>query len=93
MDEQWKAHNAILQKAYNDYQMARNLHTRKAEAQKEKALNLIIQELEWPSFADYISRNPSAFSSVNRKYGLDYITERCIGEINEIANGEKSFEY
>ena len=93
MDKQWKAHNVILQKAYNDYQDVRYLQSRRAETQKERALNQIIQELEWPPFADYISRNPLTFSSVNHKYGLDYITERCIGEIDKIANGEKNYEY
>ena len=85
MDKEWIAHNEILQAAYRDYQDACVSKKAGAEAKKHRAFERIVQELQWPPFDDYIRRKPSSFSSLNYRYGLDCVTEQCIGEIDDIA--------
>ena len=80
--KEWQYHNDKLQKAYHDYCRA------SGDGEKSHALGLIQYELGWAPFADYCSECSSTpFGIV--KYGLDYMTERCIENIDRIAKGEK----
>lgn len=84
MDEQekkeWQYQNGKLQHAYHIYQHAINC------TQKNDALRQIQVVLMWPPFSNYINEQKGYSPDGILRYGLDYITERCIGEIDIIAN-------
>lgn len=78
----WRAQNRRLQCEYNRYRFPKN------SKEKDKAALQIQKILEWPPFADYVSKNPMASPYGIVKYGIDYGTEKCISEIDKIARNE-----
>lgn len=84
--KEWQYHNGILQTAYQDYLKSCGIR------EKDNALTSIKNALEWSPFANYC-RECSADPFGIVKYGLDYITERCINDIARIANGEVEYDY
>lgn len=86
--QDWKSHNQLLQKYYREYCSVRNLNDRSSELKKQQVLESIICTLESYPLKDYVLKNIPTFPSGIRRYGLDRETERCIGEIDKIANGE-----
>jgi hypothetical protein len=82
----WINHNHSLQQAYQQYYCAYSTK------EKDNALKLLSIALEWPPFMNYCYNAGGLLSGIIR-YGLDSVTERCIGEINKIANGEMDYEY
>lgn len=86
--QDWKSHNQLLQKYYQVYCSVRNLNDRSSELKKQQALERIIRELESCPLKDYVLNKVPTFPSGIRRNGLDWDTERCIGEIDKIANGE-----
>lgn len=83
--EVWKRHNIELQNAYQNYLVATN------QREKDYALKDIQRSLEWAPFTDYVTRKPLAMPFGTYRYGLDVETEKCIREINLIANEEKEY--
>lgn len=79
--EAWKRKNAELQLEYQRYGCYNS------PKEKDMAAKRIQDLFEWGPFADFISRNyPLAFPYGTSRYGLDSVTEKCISEINRIAN-------
>lgn len=88
----WQRENYFLQRAYQDYLEANSVKMQSSkERMKSNALERIQKSLEWPPYAEYVGRNPMAFPYGASRYGLDYITEKCICEIDMIAKGEKEY--
>ncbi len=77
--KEWKEKNRLLQEAYNNYRWATN------QREKDKALTKIQMIIEQNPFLTYCANNGALLSGITR-YGLDYKTERCISDINKIAN-------
>lgn len=84
--QEWIAHNDLLQDAYRQYRWA------KKEKEKDSALQRIKAAIDWKPFIIYCDNELAALSGITR-YGLDMITERCIGEIDKIAKGESEYDY
>ena len=84
---EWQARNKILQDAYHEY-----LHSTNGQ-KKEVALRKIQEALSWSRFVDFVSRDPFASVTGLTQYGLDSNTEKCISEIDQIANGNKGYQY
>lgn len=78
--EAWKRKNAELQLEYQRYRYPNS------PKEKDMAAKRIQDIFEWGPFADFISNYPQAFPYGTSRYGLDYVTEKCISEINRIAN-------
>lgn len=78
--ETWKRKNAELQYEYQRYRYPNSLK------EQEMAAKRIQNIFEWEPFADFISNYPQAFPYSTNRYGLDYITEKCISENNRISN-------
>ena len=78
--EAWKQKNAELQYEYRKY-----LHASSSK-EKDNTLRQIQRIFEWGPFTDFISNYPLAFPFGTSRYGLDSVTEKCIDEINRIAN-------
>ncbi len=76
--KEWVAKNQILQDSYKSYRLATN------DRQKDYALKRIQLLLEQNPFLTYCANKGADTSGIIR-YGLDYITERCIGDIDRIA--------
>jgi hypothetical protein len=85
-NEEWNAHNGLLQQAYRAY-----LHAVK-QKEKDEACMKIQRELEWPPFEDLCFENSAPISGISR-YGLDSVSEKCIDIINKIAKGEVKKRY
>jgi hypothetical protein len=78
--EAWKRKNAELQHEYQRYLYPNSPKDKEAAARR-------IQEIfEWGPFAGFISNYPGASPYSTSRYGLDYVTEKCIDKINRIAN-------
>ena len=79
--KEWQARNTLLQEAYKSLLLATK--------QKDKdETNLIIQKaLEWPPFEELCFKKSAPIYGIG-KYGLDSVSEQCIGLIDKIANGE-----
>lgn len=80
--EAWKRKNAELQLEYQRYIYPNS------QKEKDLAAKRIQDLFEWGPFADFISRNyPLAFPYGTSRFGLDSVTEKCIGEIDDMAKG------
>ena len=79
---EWRKRNELLQEAYREYLLARK------QRDKDAALSKIQQHLKWEPFEDLCNQYSAYVSGISR-YGLDTITEQCIGIIDKIANGEE----
>ena len=79
--EEWKSRNTLLQQAFQAHRFA------STSKEKEKALTQIKRLLEWPPFMNICYDHSSFIDGITR-YGVDYETEKCIGLIDRIANGE-----
>lgn len=77
--KEWVRKNRILQDLYEEYNCASN------NQQRENLLKNIQIILNQNPFLTYCSSNGAAVSGITR-YGLDYLTERCIIEIDNRAN-------
>ena len=84
--KEWKAHNELLQQAYRDYLSATK------QKEKEVACAKIQRELEWPPFEELCFEHSAQIYGIGR-YGLDYLSEQCIGLIDKIAKGELEYNY
>ena len=78
--ETWKRKNAELQYEYQRYKYP------KSSKEKDEAAKRIQDLFEVGPFAEFISNYPQAFPYGTSRYGLDYVTEKCIDDINRIAN-------
>ncbi len=78
--EAWKRKNAELQYEYRRYICPNSTK------EKDAAANRIQELFEWGPFADFISKYPQPFPYGTSRYGLDSMTEKCIGDINRIVN-------
>ena len=84
--KEWKAHNELLQQEYRAY-----LSTTR-QKDKDVVCAKIQRELEWPPFEDFCLNNSAQIYGIGR-YGLDYISEQCIGLIDKVAKEELEFDY
>ncbi len=84
--EEWKDRNALLQDAYRVY-----LHATK-QKDKDAACVRIQRELEWPPFEELCFQQSAQIYGIG-KYGLDSVSEKCIGLIDKIAKGELDYNY
>ena len=75
---EWIAKNQILQDSYQSYRFA------STDIQKDYALRRIQMILEQNPFLTYCANKGAAISGITR-YGLDYISEQCIDDIDRIA--------
>ena len=75
---EWIAKNQILQDSYKDYCFTSN------NKQKDTALKKIQMILDQNPFLTYCANKGADISGITR-YGLDHITEQCIGDIDRIA--------
>jgi len=75
---EWVAKNQILQNSYKDYRFASN------NKQKDTALKKIQMILDQNPFLTYCANKGADISGITR-YGLDYITEQCIADIDQIS--------
>ena len=85
--EEWIARNQVLQQAFRDYYPTIN------SKEKEDALRKIQQSLEWSPFMNYVLDHGGFPPDGISKYGIDLITERCIGDIDKIAKGEIDYDF
>lgn len=90
MDEKelqaWRYHNNQLQFEYN------KLCSASSQREKDSALKGIQIALEWPLFTDYVYMNSQASPFNIAKYGINSEIERCIREIDEVANEERKYD-
>ncbi len=77
--KEWQFQNGKLQQAYHNYQRVIN------STQKNNALRQIQAALMWPPFSNYVYDHDGYSSDGILRYGLDFITERCIGEIDNMS--------
>ena len=83
---EWNGRNDLLQEAYRAY-----LHASK-QKEKDAACERIQMALEWNPLMNYCYDAGGVVSGIS-KYGLDSITEKCIRESDEIAMGERNYDY
>ena len=76
--KEWVAKNQILQDSYKSYRFA------STTKQKDYALVRIQMILDQKPFLTYCANRGADISGITR-YGLDYITEQCIDDINRIT--------
>ena len=76
--KEWVAKNQILQDSYNSYRFASK------DKQKDDALRRVQMILNLNPLLTYCAAKGADISGIVR-HGLDYTTEQCIDEINEIA--------
>ena len=74
----WVANNQLLQESYRAYRWATNAR------QKDSALKRIQMILNQNPFLTYCANKGANTSGIVR-YGLDYITDQCITDIDRIA--------
>lgn len=79
---EWKKRNELLQETYREYLLASK------QRDKDAILSKIQQHLKWEPFENLCNQHSACISGIIR-YGLDSITEHCIGIIDKIANGEE----
>ena len=84
--KEWKGRNVLLQDAYRAYLHATKQHD------KDAACVRIQRELEWPPFEEFCFNHSAQIYGIAR-YGLDYVSEQCIGLIDKIAKGELEYNY
>ena len=83
--KEWQARNNLLQEAYRVY-----LHATK-QKEKDEACVKIQRELEWYPFEEFCIQYSAPIYGISR-YGLDYVSEKCIEMIDKIAKGEIKYE-
>jgi hypothetical protein len=76
--KEWVAKNQFLQESYKDYCWASD------QKQKDSALKRIQMILEQNPFLTYCADNGANLSGMTR-YGMDYLTEKCISDIDRIS--------
>ena len=76
--EEWIAKNQLLQESYKNYRLASN------QRQEEYYLKRIQMILDQNPFLTFCANKGADISGITR-YGLDYIAEKCIGDIDRIA--------
>ena len=84
--KEWRYQNDKLQ---YEYKRLYNAHTQR---EKEIALRGIQSALEYNPFMNYCCNKNAYIFDISRR-GLDSITEKCIREIDEIANGLRDYDY
>ena len=84
--KEWQARNTLLQKAYRAYQFATNQKDKDAACEKMK------RELEWPPYEELCFKHSANIYGISR-YGLDSMSEKCIGIIDKIAKREVEYNY
>lgn len=75
---EWVVKNQILQDSYKDYHFASN------NKEKDTALKKIQMILDQNPFLTYCANKGTDISGITR-YGLDFITEQCIDDIDRIT--------
>lgn len=91
---EWREHNQILQQAYHDYNATRVGKSASLQKAKENALNRIEQLLDWPPFLNfYCEQVGNVPSNFVRYDGIEYLGERCIEQIDKIAQEEINYDY
>ncbi len=80
--KEWQGRNELLQNAYKDYRFASK------QKDKDTALAHIKMNLEWGPFTDLCFNHGADVYGINSKYGIDTMTDKCIGLIDKVANGE-----
>ena len=79
--EAWKQKNEELQIEYQRYRYPNS------PKEKDMAAKRIQDLFEWGPFADFISSNyPLAFPYGTSRYGLDSVTEDCIGKTYDLRD-------
>lgn len=92
--QEWRVHNQTLQQAFRDYNAARIGYTSSQKKAKDKALERIEKALSWPPFLnlyfEIVGNDPSGFV---RYGGLEFLAEKCIEQIDKIAQREMDYDY
>lgn len=83
---EWRCQNEILQRAYKNYLFATK------QKEKDVALMRIQRTLEWEPFINFCESYSANVSGISR-YGLDFMTEKCIDLIDKVAKGEMNYEF
>ena len=84
--KEWQVKNAKLQREYNNLYLANN------QKEKDIALRNIQNSLGENPFMTYCDKVGACIFDISRR-GLDYDTERCIREIDEIASENRDYDY
>lgn len=84
--KEWQARNTLLQEAYKSLLLATK------QKDKDEANLKIQRELEWSPFEEFCFQQSAPIYGIG-KYGLDSVSEQCIGLIDKIANGEIDNNY
>lgn len=84
--KEWQGRNKLLQSAYKDYYFASK------QRDKDSALSKIQNSLEWPPFMSFCEAHAAQVLGI-RRYGLDYMSEKCIDLIDRIAKEEIKYDF